>query len=174
MLNFFMKYEKSFKKVSSGKDKVFFSINLAITFLLILALYSCKEEKENRQLNNYGKVKSEESVKSPLQKSITSGKKIYTAKCAQCHLPNGNGIPNMYPPLRKSNWLTDKRKESIHAVKYGLQGPIKVNGKTYDNVMLPLNLEDQEIADALNYVMNTWGNTQEKSVTKQEVSEVQK
>ena len=78
----------------------------------------------------------------------------------------------MYPPLRKSNWLTEKRKESIHAVKYGLQGEITVSGQAYDNIMLPLGLTDQEVADALNYVMNAWGNQENQPVTEEDVAAI--
>ena len=40
--------------------------------------------------------------------------------------------------------------------------------------MIPMGLINNEIADVLNYVMNSWSNSQEKMVTKQEVSNVEK
>ena len=89
-------------------------------------------------------------------------------------MPTGKGIPKVYPPLRRSDWLTKKRTESIQAVKYGLSGEITVNGNTYDNIMTPMGLSDQEVADVLNYVMNTWGNKQEKMVSSEEVSQAKK
>ena len=45
-----------------------------------------------------------------------------------------------------------------------------VNGETYNAVMAPMGLEDEEIADVMNYVMNSWGNTSDKIVTEAEVS----
>ena len=33
-------------------------------------------------------------------------------------------------------------------------------------------LENQEITDVMNYIMNNWGNTQEKVVTLEEVSKI--
>ena len=143
----------------------------SVLLVLLIFLFSCK--KKNEEKVNY--KNSEKSVVSSSEKnSFQQWKKIYANKCAQCHLPNGKGIPNIYPPLAKSNWLTEKREESIRAVKYGLNGEISVNGKTFDNVMLPLNLSDKEIAEVMNYVMNSWGNKQEKLVTESEVSEVKK
>ncbi|SHI65773.1 c-type cytochrome [Aquimarina spongiae] len=105
-----------------------------------------------------------------LTKSIAQGKEIYADFCMQCHLPDGKGTPNVFPPLAGSDWLVDKRKESIHSVKYGLNGPIKVNGKPYNSAMTSLGLEDEEIVDVMNYIMNSWGNTQKKMVTLEEVT----
>jgi len=134
--------------------------------LLFLSILSCKDSK---QTGSSYQSQNQLTSKKQLTQKFKEGKKIYQNKCAQCHLSNGKGIPNIYPPLRNSNWLTEKRKESIRAVKYGLQGPIIVNGKEYDNVMLPLNLSDKEVVEVLNYVMNSWGNKQDKKVTLEEV-----
>jgi mono/diheme cytochrome c family protein len=40
--------------------------------------------------------------------------------------------------------------------------------------MPTLGLENQEVADVLNYVMNSWSNKQKKMITAQEVKEVAK
>jgi mono/diheme cytochrome c family protein len=108
-----------------------------------------------------------------LAKSIARGKEIYTDFCIQCHLGNGKGSETV-PPLAGSDWLVNKRKESIHAVKFGQSGPIKVNGKNYNAMMSPLGLTDEEVADVMNYVMNSWGNKQSKMVTDSEVKAVKK
>ncbi len=141
--------------------------------LLIFVFYSCKNEKSSNSTTRK-KTQKEIVEKTPLQKSITRGKSVYTKNCAQCHLPTGKGIPKIYPPLRKSDWLTKKRTESIHAVKYGLSGEITVNGQAYENIMTPMGLSDQEVADVLNYAMNMWGNKQEKMVSSEEVAQVEK
>jgi len=108
-----------------------------------------------------------------LVKSINRGKEIYTDFCIQCHLANGKGTET-FPPLAGSDWLVNKRKESIHAVKYGQSGPIKVNGKNYNSMMSPLGLTDEEVANVMNYIMNSWGNKQSKMVTVSEVKAVKK
>lgn len=109
-----------------------------------------------------------------LLESKARGKEIYADFCMQCHLPDGKGSPNVFPPLAGSDWLINKRTESIYSIKYGLNGPIEVNGKTYNSAMTSLGLEDEEIADVMNYIMNSWGNTQEKIVTVEEVTKVKK
>lgn len=147
-------------------------------FFILLLLSSCKSDPKparpagGKQSDNY-KIPSENSIAKNSPAKQSPGKKIYTNFCMQCHLPKGQGVPNIYPPLAGSNWLSEKRTASIHAVKYGLEGEIKVNGKTYNNVMLPLGLTDQEIADVMNYIMTSWGNTQEKPVTVEEVAAVE-
>lgn len=143
----------------------------------LMAVVACKSEKKetDKEEENYVIPSSEKSSeKSPLTASIERGKKIYSDLCVTCHLPTGKGIPGTYPPLDGSNWLTEKREASIRGVKYGMQGPIEVNGEKYDNIMTPMGLSDQEVADALNYVMNSWSNKIDDMVTAEEVAQVQK
>ncbi|MBC7845993.1 MAG: cytochrome c [Flavobacterium sp.] len=112
--------------------------------------------------------------KSNLQKSISRGKEIYTDFCIQCHLATGKGDLVNFPPLDGSDWLTKKRKQSIHSVKFGQTGEVIVKGKKFNNVMPPLGLENQEVADVMNYIMNSWSNKQKKMVTAEEVKAVVK
>lgn len=109
-----------------------------------------------------------------LEESIQRGAEIYTDFCATCHLEKGEGVANTFPPLAKSDYLIENREASIRGVKYGQQGEIVVNGATYNNTMAPLGLEDEEVADVLNYVMNSWGNKQDKMVTTEEVEAIKK
>ncbi|WP_459212132.1 c-type cytochrome [Aquimarina rhabdastrellae] len=109
-----------------------------------------------------------------LKESVARGAEVYADFCMQCHMAEGEGVPNSFPPLAKSDWIKNKRKASIQAIKYGLKGEITVNGKTYNNIMTPMGLEDEEIADVMNYIMNNWGNTQKNIVTPAEVAKVKK
>ncbi len=107
-----------------------------------------------------------------LAESMARGKEIYADFCVTCHLENGEGVLNTFPPLAKSDYLANNRIPSIRGVKYGQRGEITVNGVIYNNTMMPLGLEDEEIADVMNYVMNTWGNEQDKPVTTEEVASI--
>lgn len=141
----------------------------------ILAIIGCKSDKKEKdqEEDSYVIPSSEKSSeKTPLAGSIERGKKIYSDLCVTCHLPTGKGIPGTYPPLDGSNWLTEKREESIRGVKHGMEGPIEVNGEKYDNIMTPMGLSDQEVADVLNYVMNSWSNNIGDMVTAEEVAAV--
>lgn len=109
-----------------------------------------------------------------LQDSIKRGELVYQDFCVSCHLPNGEGVKNVYPPLAKSDYLIKNREASIHGIKYGQNGAIVVNGKTYNNVMPPMGLSDDEIADVMNYITNSWGNKNEKMITETEVNNIKK
>ena len=100
------------------------------------------------------------------------GKEIYTDFCIQCHGANGKGDGAKFPPLAGSDWLTKKRKQSIHAVKFGQNGEIVVNNTKFNNTMPSMGLSNQEIADVMNYIMTSWGNKQKKKVTEKEVEGV--
>lgn len=146
-----------------------------IGILCVAILMSCNNAEKKTQAKEAIKIgQNKEIMQTDLEKSMERGAAVYSDFCIQCHLPNGKGIPNNFPPLDGSNWLTEKRTESIHAVKYGQRGEIQVNGVTYNGIMTPMGLSEQEVADVLNYVMNAWGNTQEKMVTKEEVEAVTK
>lgn len=109
-----------------------------------------------------------------LQQSIKRGNDVYVDFCIQCHLANGKGDLINFPPLDGSDWLIKKRKLSIQSVKFGQNGPITVKGKKFNNIMPALGLSDQEVADVMNYIMNSWSNKQKKMVTVEEVAAVNK
>ena len=53
--------------------------------------------------------------------------------------------------------MADKER-SIRQVMHGVKGKMVVNGITYNSVMAPQLLSDEEIAHVLNYIRNSWGN----------------
>lgn len=148
---------------------------MVLKILLIAALLSCKSNSEKNE-DEYTVPGEKEVVKTAQQESESykRGKEIYNDFCVTCHLANGKGIPGNFPPLDGSNWLTEKREESISAVKHGLKGPIEVNGEEYNSVMVDLGLTDQEVADVMNYINNSWSNQIKEPVTEEEVAAVEK
>lgn len=107
-----------------------------------------------------------------LSESIARGKVVYEELCITCHMAEGNGIPSVFPPLAGSDYLMKNRKAAIRTVKFGQEGEITVNGTTYNNVMASQGLNDAQVADVMNYILNTWGNTGEM-VTVKEVEKVE-
>lgn len=93
-----------------------------------------------------------------LKASIKRGEEIYLTYCISCHLDQGQGIDEVYPPLAKSDYLMADKKRSIRQVLQGATGEMKVNGKIYNQEMSGFDLTDQEVSDVLNYIRNTWGN----------------
>lgn len=93
-----------------------------------------------------------------LQASITRGKQVYLQQCLACHQADAGGVPNMNPPLIKTKQVLGDKTALIKIVLNGLKG-VDIDGDTYNGVMAPHpDLTDQEIADVLTYVRNSFGN----------------
>ncbi len=86
------------------------------------------------------------------------GKKVFLTSCFACHTATGEGLPGVFPPLAGSDYLKADKDRAIKVVIKGLSGPITVNGKPYNNLMPPQEYSDEQAADVLTYVMNSWGN----------------
>lgn len=99
------------------------------------------------------------AAQDPLTASKQRGKKVYDLYCLACHQADGGGVPRMNPPLSKTTYVLGDKKALIKIILNGLDEPIEINGDTYTNVMAPHDfLKDQEIADVLTYVRNSFGN----------------
>jgi nitrite reductase (NO-forming) len=120
---------------------------------------------------NSATVKPVVNLNKSLAEKMASGKQIFTKTCFACHQANGEGIANVFPPLAKSDYLNADVKRAIGFVLNGKTGEITVNGVKYNNIMTKQILTDDEIADVLTYVYNSWGNNK-TNVTPAMVSEV--
>ena len=90
------------------------------------------------------------------------GKRLFADTCAKCHQADGLGLPGQYPPLANSEWvLAESPDRVIRIVLDALQGPVKVNGATFNNSMTPWRdtLNDQQIAAIITYerTHKEWG-----------------
>jgi len=89
-----------------------------------------------------------------------AGSVLFKGTCSVCHQESGQGLPNVFPPLAGSDFLQADHSRAIAIVLNGLNGPVTVNGATYNSVMPPMSqLNDDEIANILTYVTNSWGNS---------------
>lgn len=86
------------------------------------------------------------------------GKRVYEANCQACHQAEGQGIPGAFPPLAGSDFLNANPTRAIDVVLHGLKGPIKVNGQAFDSIMPAMRLSDEDTANVLTYVLNSWDN----------------
>ncbi len=111
--------------------------------------------------------------KKPIQESLLDGQEIYNDFCVQCHLEDGKGIKGIYPPLAKSDFLKDIN-QTIYSIKYGLKGPITVNGENYNSIMVSQGLDDEEISDVVNYILNSWGNSTNELITEEIVTSIKR
>jgi mono/diheme cytochrome c family protein len=99
-----------------------------------------------------------------VEDSYKRGQMLYDDFCVRCHLPDGTGEAGLIPPLAGADFL-QHIQATVHSIKYGLHGPITVNGVKYNSSMAPMGLENDEIADITNYILNSWGNTTDVIVT---------
>src|SRR5574343_79168 len=105
-----------------------------------------------------------------LKKSIEAGKKVYETSCMNCHMQDGKGLEGVFPPVAQSDFLKKSSNEIIDVLIKGQSGEIKVNGVTYNGAMPSVEyLSDQEMADVLNYIQNSWGNKNAKPVLPEQV-----
>ncbi len=88
---------------------------------------------------------------------IEFGARVYKQNCLACHQDKGQGIEGAFPPLAKSDYLKSKDK-AITAVVGGLNGKIVVNGQEYNGVMPAWELSDEDVANVLTYILNSWSN----------------
>ena len=88
------------------------------------------------------------------------GEILYKQYCLSCHQADGYGVPNMNPPLIKTNYVTgDKRKLILWVLSGSGTNKLSIGGNTYKNKMPAQKyLKDDEIADILTYVRNSFGN----------------
>ena len=93
--------------------------------------------------------------------SMARGKEIYERVCIACHQADAGGVPNMIPPLTGTKWVLGDKKVMINIVLKALKGgEIEINGDTFANPMPAQDelMTDQEIADVITYVRNSFGN----------------
>ncbi len=102
---------------------------------------------------------------------IEKGKRIYAQTCFACHQTEGQGIPSVFPPLAKSDFLMADKARAIRGVIKGQSGEMVVNGQKFNGLMPPVLLNDEQIAHVLTFVRNTWGNSGD-IVTVEEVQKV--
>jgi len=125
-----------------------------------------KDKSGPAELAQMEKRKSRSYIKTPdeVQDNLHMGDRLegsilYHTYCASCHQRDGKGDGNRFPPLAGSDWVIGEEKRLIGILLNGLQGEIKVNGKSYNGLM-PQNshLDDHAIASILTYIRTRFGN----------------
>ena len=99
------------------------------------------------------------SSTSTRQTTISRGKAVYGANCLSCHQADGSGVGNLNPPLYGTQWITGSKTTLVQMVLKGSKGKVEIDGETFHNTMpAQAYLTDQQIADVLTYVRNSFGN----------------
>jgi glucose/arabinose dehydrogenase/cytochrome c553 len=127
---------------------------------------------EKRKSRTY--IKTPDEAKDNLgMGGVMNGLVLYNSYCAGCHQRDGKGDNNRYPPLAGSDWIAGNNEQLIRVMLHGLQGEIKVNGKTFNGVM-PAHggfLDDHAIASIATYINKAF-NKKNSLVASSEVSKI--
>ena len=88
------------------------------------------------------------------------GAQIYSANCARCHQPDGQGVPGVAPPLKGDALVTARDPlEQTRTILHGAAGRV-IDGKQYPGKMPAFAdlLTDEEITAVINHERTSWGN----------------
>jgi nitrite reductase (NO-forming) len=111
------------------------------------------------------------AVATSVEERIALGKQIYSQTCFACHQGEGQGVPAAFPPLANSDYLNEDVDRTIEIIIRGKTGEITVNGESYNSVMTAQSLTNEEVANVLTYIYNSWGNNKSE-VTPEMVAKV--
>lgn len=118
--------------------------------------------------------KKEQTKPVPINKVILErGKTIYLQRCLACHQLDGGGVPHLNAPLDGASAVIGPDKTKIIRIMLkGMSDRVEIDGEFYSNSMASQSdLNDQQIADVLTYIRNSWSN-KASAVTPAEVKAV--
>ncbi len=82
---------------------------------------------------------------------ISKGKEVFNSQCATCHQATGKGMPPTFPALDGSAVVNGPIDEQIKTVVFGRKGTAMA---AFGGI-----LSESDIAAAITYTRNAWGNT---------------
>ena len=96
----------------------------------------------------------------PDDQRMARGRGVYLDQCAGCHMENGEGVANAFPPLKGNAVVQAKDPETlVHVILTGAKTATTHADRT--GLAMPAfdwKLSDDEIADLATYLRNAWGN----------------
>ena len=105
-----------------------------------VAIQQQAKEKEQRLL----------SMNMTMDEAMEIGENVYNANCAACHMPNGEGLPGVFPALKGSQIAVADEPKHIDILING------VTGSAMQSYAKQLTMS--EIAAVVTYERNAWGN----------------
>ena len=129
-----------------------------ITYRKSTAENSVKATKANVTMAKTSTAKKVSVIPESIKVSYNAGAKVYSSYCATCHMSDGRGVQDLNAPLVKTNFVLGDKNRLIGITLKGMSG-VEVNGEKYSNAMPSQSfLNDQQIADVLTYIRNSFGN----------------
>lgn len=151
-------------------------LSLVMLTALIFAVAACGSDTNQAQQQAPTSRQTQSPATAPATDQtngkLARGKQVYTTQCLSCHQKNGQGVPNLNPPLVGTEWVIGDKERLIGVVVHGLNGGIEVNGERYNNAMPGYaSLGPKRIAAVLTYIRQAWGNEADP-ITEEEVKQV--
>lgn len=114
------------------------------------------------------KAKEEEqkllAMNMSMEELMSVGERVYNTACAACHMPNGEGLPGVFPGLKGSDMVLNDMAAHIDIVVNGKSGTaMQAFGK---------QLTLKELAAVITYERNAWGNNTGETVQAKDVNAV--
>jgi mono/diheme cytochrome c family protein len=158
---------------SGWNSKIVTMVNQMARLLIIASmLVFCSSSPEAASKGWNGTLLHPLTEKVPLEPTDKEGESLYIKYCLSCHQKDGSGVPNMFPPIQKSDWVNGDKSKLINVLLKGLKGDIDVNGDQYSQVMPKQdNLTDEQISQILTYIRQNFGNNAD-AVTPGEVTKL--
>jgi cytochrome c oxidase subunit 2 len=131
-----------------GKDHGFMPIVVIAKEPADYAIWVNEQETIQKQ------AKAEEqrllAMNMSMDELMSNGEKVYMANCAACHMPNGEGLPGVFPALKGSQIAIADQPKHIDIMINGVAG----------SAMQPYakQLTMSDIAAVVTYERNAWGN----------------
>lgn len=95
---------------------------------------------------------------------IATGKTVYESQCVACHQASGKGMPPAFPALDGSALVNGPIDEQINLLVYGKPGTAMA---AFGGI-----LSESDIAAAITYTRNAWGNTAKDTVQPKDVKRI--
>src|SRR5690554_6470608 len=135
-------------------------------FMPVVVKAVTEEEYEIWVAERQQKAREEYELRSKewtLEELMARGEQVYSASCASCHMPDGNGLPPAFPALRGSAIATGDMAKHIDVVLNGVPGTAMQAFRD--------QLGEIDLAAVITYERNAWGNETGEMVTPLQIME---
>ena len=86
------------------------------------------------------------------------GAEVFAVACASCHQAHGGGQDGKAPTLRGTQYVVGDEQRLMMILLHGLEGPLVIEGQTWNQEMPRFEGTDDELAAVLTYIRRSWGN----------------
>jgi mono/diheme cytochrome c family protein len=103
---------------------------------------------------------------------LKAGEIVYNKYCGGCHMTDGGGVPNLNAPLINSAIVIGNEEKLINLVLIGSGALLSGSNRNFRNTMPSFAyLNDDEIADMLTYIRNSFNN-KARAISPEQIKQV--